>query len=395
MPLRSALFGLFLCTLAVSGAELKTLDGTTITGELLSLNDKEAVIRSGADTITTPIEKVLTIDLAPAANRMPKDAKYKDVELIDGTLLHCEAVTYQGKQVKLTTLARQEVEVPLASVRYVVGDAHDSKVAGAFKEFLAKRRATDILVARGPDGQLNGLDGTLGDADDKGDTIDFTLANSDRKVQVSLTKVQGMIFVRKPADKVPICKIEDNYRNVVMVGSVTLAPAGLTVETPAGAKLTYAKDLVSRLDFSRGKLTFLSDLKPVKVVETSVLDRVEPHRRDQNLDGEKMRLDNVKYDKGLALHAHTELEYDLGGEYEFFQAVIGVDDLVGGSDGPTIVRLEGDGRELKSWTVSRKDKPLQVKVPLRDVRRLKIIVTSGDLLDLGKHVNLADAKVSK
>lgn len=253
-----------------------------------------------------------------------------------------------------------------------------------------------MLIAKTPDGQLNGLEGTLGNADEKGETIEFQLAGGN-EVQIALTRAAVLIFLRTPDANMPlpICKIIDNYRNTVAASGLTLTPAGLTITTPSGAKIDYPQQQVARLDFSKGKLTFLSDLEPSKVVETNNLDRVEHYRKDLNLDGEKIRLDSVKYDKGLSLHAYTELEYKLDGEYQVFQAVIGVDDLVGGSDGPTLIRLEGDGREIKTWKITRKDKPIPVKLSVKDVQRLKITVASGDLLDLGKHASLADAKVSK
>ena len=41
------------------------------------------------------------------------------------------------------------------------------------------------------------------------------------------------------------------------------------------------------------------------------------------------------------------------------------------------------------------DHPPPIVVNVQKVQKLKIIVTSDDLLDLGKHLALADARVSK
>jgi hypothetical protein len=402
MSSRRALLAFFLCAAVVSGAELRIQkDGATqkITGDLVGLTEKQVVIKSGTEEITVPIDQVLTLDLKADDKLFPRNAKYSDVELTDGTLLHCKKVDIKGKEVELTTLAGQQIKVPLEEIGYVIGEAHEPKnVQTVQTQFLGgKRRSRDILLAKGADGQINGLPGTLGDADPKGETIAFTREGSNTKLQVPLARAAGMIFLRTPkADAaIPVCKLTDNHKNTVMVSTVALTPAGLTVSTPSGAKIEYPRELVAQLDFSKGKLTYLSDLTPAEVVETNNLDRVEHYRRNENLEGEKLTLAGTAYDKGLALHAYTALTYRLDGDYQFFSAVIGVDDNVGGSDGPTLVRLEGDGREIKTWTVARKDKPLTVRIPVRDVHRLKVVVSSGELLDLGKHVNLADAKLSK
>jgi hypothetical protein len=68
---------------------------------------------------------------------------------------------------------------------------------------------------------------------------------------------------------------------------------------------------------------------------------------------------------------------------------------VGGTGRPTIVKIEGDGKELMKQSVSRKDKPKDVTLNVLNVKTLRITVMSEELLDLGHHVDLANARVSK
>jgi len=59
------------------------------------------------------------------------------------------------------------------------------------------------------------------------------------------------------------------------------------------------------------------------------------------------------------------------------------------------VTIEGDGRELFAGEVRRRDPPKTLTVDVKYVKQIRIVVASTGLLDLGDHVNLADAKVSK
>ncbi len=93
----------------------------------------------------------------------------------------------------------------------------------------------------------------------------------------------------------------------------------------AGCRVEYPLALVARLDYTKDKLAFLSDLEPVKVVEKSSFDRIDHYRRDKNLDDTPLRLGGKNHPKGLALHAYTELVYDLDGKYKEFKALLGVD----------------------------------------------------------------------
>ena len=54
--------------------------------------------------------------------------------------------------------------------------------------------------------------------------------------------------------------------------------------------------------------------------------------------------------------------------------------------------------ELAKYVVERKDRgkaPKALTLNVKDVQKLKIVVGTGDLQDIGKHVDLADAKVTK
>jgi hypothetical protein len=387
---------LLLCGPSLRAAELRTLKGEVVSGELVAASAKEIVLQKDGKRVATPVQHILQVDFGNQG-KVPSDAKFIDVELTDGTLLHCAQLTLKEKQVDLTLLAGQQVKVPLAGVANILNEAHIDKNRREWTERLAKKRRRDVLAIV-KEGVVNPLEGTLGAGDAEGKTIEFTLATG-RKVNVPLTNVHGLIFERALDPNAPpaICKVLDAHKNVLYASGLAATPTVLTVTTPAGATIEFTPALLSRLDFSRDKLAFLSDLEPSRVVETSTEERIEHYRRDKNLDDGPIRLGGITFAKGLAIHATTELEFDLKGEYREFKAVAGIDDVVGGIDGPTLLKIEGDGKELFSLTVTRKDKRRDhpVTLNIKDVQKLKIVVASGDLLDLGKHLTLADAKVSK
>jgi len=173
------------------------------------------------------------------------------------------------------------------------------------------------------------------------------------------------------------------------------------VTTVSGARITLpdAKTL-AKLDFSRGKLAYLSDLNPTRETMTLATEdddqyaRFARYRKDLNLDNQPIKLSGKQFAKGVALHAGTMLIYPLGGDYKEFRAVLGVDDGVE-TESRVDVIIEGDGRELFRGQVKAKDPPKPLAVDVRGVRDLRIIVRATGLLDFGAQVALADAKVSK
>ena len=59
--------------------------------------------------------------------------------------------------------------------------------------------------------------------------------------------------------------------------------------------------------------------------------------------------------------------------------------------------FEGDGKELATETISSEDKERfkALTLNIKDVQKLKITVKSDDEFDTARHLDLADAKVSK
>jgi hypothetical protein len=377
-------------------AELRTLAGKAHKGEFSGADDKTLTLRTDSGPVAVSLADVLQLDLVPPGELPPlaKDP-FLDVELTDGSLLHCRSFALKGKHAELQLLAGPKVEVPLAAIAYILNDAQDAKVCQTWQGFLAKKGTRDLVAIKSSNGLLNPLEGTLGEGDDKGEAIAFELT-SGRKVQLKLARVHGLSFLRKSNPDAPavLCKVMDLHRDVLTASKMSLGADGLTVTTVAGATVVLPVPALARLDFSKGKLTFLSDLEPFPVKETSTEDRIDHYRRDKNLDNGPLTMAGKEYAKGLALHAYTELVYDIGGDYKEFKAVLGVDDLVG-IEGQVRVTIEGDGKELFAALIKRKDAPRPVTVDIKGVRKLRVEARSAELLDLGNHVDLADAKVSK
>jgi hypothetical protein len=158
---------------------------------------------------------------------------------------------------------------------------------------------------------------------------------------------------------------------------------------------------LSRLDFSKDKLEFLSDLLPLTVEISSADDRFEGLRKDKNLDDGPLRLAGkgehakLPYDRGLVLFARTVVVFNVGGEYKDLKFVLGTDAQFGGENRARLVIDDAtNGRELFTGELKSGDDPRAFTVPIQGVKQLRLTVT-GSLLDFGSHVVLADAKVSK
>jgi hypothetical protein len=408
-----AVIGLVVSAAGLNAAELRLLNGTPVNGELVSINEKEIIFKVDGKDVVTPVAQALLLELATPP-KDPKDAKtYIDIELMDGSRFHCGKVSFKDKDVTAVLLSGQELKFPMAALRWVLNEAQDVTLREDWKALVAKKTNLDQLVLKSvspapgggaPTAVLNSIQVTFGEADNTGGKITFTRPMRDKQDK-ALSEIHGMIFQRDvdPTTAPVLCKVYDSSANVVYASALTVAGDKVNAVTPSGVKMELTRAALARLDYTKGKLAYLSDwdekkMRKPEVKSTSGL--AEQPRRDKNLDDGPIRIEGVTYAKGLAIHSYTELIYELDGEYREFKAIIGVDDQVGGSEGMTIVQIDdvstGTVKEIKRFEVSRKTRPpIDVTLNVQNVKSLRIRVMSPELLDLGHHVDLAEARVTK
>ena len=116
---------------------------------------------------------------------------------------------------------------------------------------------------------------------------------------------------------------------------------------------------------------------------------------DESTDGNPITLGGTRYEKGVAAHAASEVEYYLGGVCSAFTADVGIDDEVGDRGTVTFTVL-GDGKVLdETGVVTGADDAITVDADLAGVELLTLRAGVGpEGSDNYDHAEWADARVS-
>ncbi len=95
--------------------------------------------------------------------------------------------------------------------------------------------------------------------------------------------------------------------------------------------------------------------------------------------GEPLRIGDKTYEHGLGAHANGTIHFDLRGEYDLFEAVVGVQHQEGGA-GSVVFRVVVDDQERFSSGVMRQDTPAKpVRIPIEGAMELRLITEdAGD-----------------
>ncbi len=167
----------------------------------------------------------------------------------------------------------------------------------------------------------------------------------------------------------------------------------LTLTAAWGDVVRFNISAVSSVEFRGSRVTYLSDLSPVDVEQVPYFDRLIAFRTDQALGGGPLVLADGVYDKGVAVHARTVLQYDLGGRYETFRAQMGFQQPEG-RVGRAVVRVIADGKALFENADAHGDAPpTPLKLSVANVKRLTLEVDFGAEQDVGDRVVWADARL--
>ena len=190
-----------------------------------------------------------------------------------------------------------------------------------------------------------------------------------------------------------------------MVGAVAAHwPSKLQWTTPGGPERRASRSTrSSQIDFSGGKIVYLSDLKPESVRWTpyfgvgkpppAVRAVLRPAVRPRLRVAARCNWAASSYRKGLALHSRTEMVYRLPDRFSRFRAMAGIDDAVR-PGGKVRLVIRGDDRAVRRRH-HRQRPPRPIDLDLTGVRRLTIVVDFGDSLSVGDHLLLCNARLSK
>lgn len=401
-------FGLSFLLLAAGvsfapAADVSTLTGKKHQGSVKSVADGVIVIQTEGGPVGIALKDMFVVDYGQKVEVPAKDAKYDELELIDGSVVRCSNIAVKGKAVEVTLLKPGKetpaptMTVPMETVFSYLRGADDNKTRLAWRKLLSTRGKRDLFVVKAND-ELTPVPGTVLEGNDAGDTITFEKESPAEKVTFKLSRATGgLVFNQPPRGQIPptVCKVLDLFGNTLIAKDVQVTKAGLKVATVAGATFEYPVAALSKLDFSQGNISYLSDLEATVTAPPQVPG--EPYftfLKDKNQDGAPLKLDGVTYAKGLWLYPDTTLTYKLNGDFRELKMLVGIDESVPVANSTVRLVITADNKDLFAAKVSRKDAAKALNLDVKGVKELRITL-ERDGLYLGNQINLAEARVQK
>ncbi len=388
--------------LGAANFEATTLDGRTAKGPLVELNAQRVVLETALGPETFSLESLATLTRADSDTSAAEKATLW-VELIDESGLAAAQYTVDGHEARVTLTGGAKLALPTRAIRWVRFSpplARDERLASQWAEIAKTSAGGDLLVVRKNE-QLDYLEGVVGDV--SADTCRFEI--DDEVIPVKRANVEGIVYFHPApaelADAEGRISTRDGSR--IVIATATLGDGRLAIATPSGVSLSLPLGELTRLDFTIGKIAYLSDLEPASATyvpffgfqqDLPVLSAFYGYRRDVGFENSPLVLDGKTYRKGLALQSRTVLSYRLPRKFRALKATVGIDDDVRAT-GTARLQIVADGKTVWEGDVRGTEPAQRLDLDISGARRLDIIADYGDEQDVGDRIILGDARVTK
>lgn len=375
---------------AARTARVTRIDGTAFEAGLTSCcAGGAAMFQSASGATTVALDELSSVRFT---NSREQSTPSCIVHLADGGRLFGELLGGDAESIRIKTIGDLEWRLPFTSLAGVqlTSDAEFEKSAELFTSSMTARLpGQDVLITRGPE-EVKALRGRI---ESLGDTSgSFVFADKSRTFQYD--KAFGVIFAKGAGKPVVLPATLELIDGGAFSGTIVSADATrILVKSSFGMECALETHQVARLVFRSPRVMFLSDLTPIAERSEGRLHRPWSWRRDRSVTNTALSIDGRAFDRGLGMHARTELEYELEPGFESFVATVGIDDSARPS-GSVRFRVLGDGRPLfESDVLTGLDAARDIRVEFKGVKKLTLIADFGDDLDLADHANWGGARL--
>jgi hypothetical protein len=164
----------------------------------------------------------------------------------------------------------------------------------------------------------------------------------------------------------------------------------LRLELTCGGSAELERGDVAAVEIRGGRRTWLSELPPARYESIPWMEKTWPFRVDQSVVGGPLAVGGRVYRRGLGLHAACSISWDLGGRYERFRCLVGMDESAGDL-ADSDVRVFIDDRESAAIPrLAAGGEAVPIEVDVRGAKQLRFEVGFGGGGHVQDRVNLLE-----
>ncbi|MFN3151659.1 NPCBM/NEW2 domain-containing protein [Bremerella sp.] len=411
-------FSLIMLSLLAAGpaVEVQQLDGTKTSGDLIELTaDSLEVQLADGNTSVFPAKEIISVRPLDQVSGDAKPSVSKELFFADGSRLLAADMLVSSRNAELMLPSGARVEIGRSALKGVRLLPTDPQSAGAnlpdddpFREKwyeLAQEHTGGDAVVLIREGML-----TVQEVVIHGVTAEAVKIQLDNvTTTANPAKLYGLLFYQRAAREFPspLCVVHLNDESSLVARTIKMNNGQTRVTLLTGTEIPIPFDRITKLDFAAGNIQFLDELKPTRITWSPVLKSaiavddlslVYAPRINESFQGEPIQLEEDQqpqvYSRGIAVHATSELLYQLPSGFRQLQMRVGI---APESLGTCTAKLQviGDQKILFEKQFNNQTPPEDIALNISGVSRLKIVVDASDGEDFGDVLHLVQARLLK
>lgn len=363
-------------------------DGEEIAGELKEINAEGATV--GAKKF--PAKEIAQIKFSPSPAQFTPTAP---AVILRNQDVLSQAVIVSGSDTKLTLKSGQEpLELEYKAIDAIVFYAASKTMPEGLAATLKAAPPTEdgLLLVKGE--TISGFYEKLSDKE-----ISFNAGGQSKAYPFDqIAAIKFAATEKFEANKAlnAVLRLVDGSR--ISVKPVEVSGVSLKVEVADGKKMQFTGSSIVSLEFSGGRMVYLSTLTPKTVEQKPYVGGapvVFTWRKDRSAANGPLKIGDTVYEKGVGVHSYCKLVYELNGGYVKFMADVGMD-ASAPAKAVSAWKVIVDGKESAGGIAKAGGEKKAVAIDVTGAKTLELICDFGpDEDDAGDRLDFAKARLIK
>lgn len=374
------LAGTFANAFAGAVGEVRSSDGSVVTGDVQSISDQSVIVSVDGENKTVDGQDVTAIVFPDVETRPPSTVVLR---LRGGSVLPCTKIGLENDQIVVTPRRIEPFKLPIqnvASLRFAPSrPAADTSWLG----YLSEPSTSDRMVIRRDGDVLDVVDGIIVSLDDE--SVKFEIDGD--QINAPRERLEGIIWAGKPVTNRGTTVVLDAYG--VRLRCTAVATVGNKLQCRIGDEtISLSLNRIASVTRS-GNLVSLGSLNPVQQnVSLPSLKNVDPA-----IVNKMFGLRMGDQPNTLTISGETKLEYRIPEDFSRLEGVCRRDPK---SVAKTDMTIEISLDDKIVWTEAfENDGPRGFEIDVSDSRRVTIAVNGMDDGTFGDRVELSNVRFTK
>jgi hypothetical protein len=371
---------------AIDTVQVQMIGGTIHNGTLAGIDEQNIRLESSSGAKQLPIADINLLTFT--ASRLIDAVPPLELTLLDGSRLRGNSFRGKGNEWQLESRSYQTSSIPPKNIRSLTFKPLAEKQLAGWNDAVSDPSQNDGLVVTRPNGEITRVGGTI--LEIKNGQVSFEF--DDQKLEMSSEKLLGLLWFQPNADrKIPAIEVRTIDQSFFQAVSIKVNSGQLECMSAAGLVATVPLQGVMDIRFSASNLRWLAETEKIESFEE------KPTNWKFSVDIAKQAFAPRFISESPSARDPSPSDQDLlfssPGTYSFRmpEGFRRLESRVQRSENGTVqskltIQVWQDSEKVTETALEVNQDYVDIKAILKPEKKIRLVVTSSDPMNLGTEI---------